>query len=98
MADNRLDPISYRDVIVNDDGTPTAFFIQQWNAQIDVNIELEPGDVLTPPAGGLEGGGSTSEGLSLSIADTAVTAATYGSATMNPCDNCQRQGPANFSH
>jgi len=95
MADDRIDPLAYAP-ISEKDGRATHFFARQWQnlvtlAQTTAKAAQDALDALASigvlesrqvNAGtGLTGGGPLSSDVTIDLADTAVTPATYGDAT-----------------
>lgn len=100
MANDPIQPLQNKIKVVNDDGTPTDFFIR-WAQQRQIDIQqgitlaqleaiLSATDII--PGTGLTGGGNISADVTLSLADTAVTPGTYGDATNSPQITIDQQG------
>jgi len=100
MANDPIQPLQNKIKVVNDDGTPTDFFIR-WAQQRQIDIQqgitlaqleaiLSATDII--PGTGLSGGGNISANVTLSLADTAVTPGTYGDATHVPQITVDQQG------
>lgn len=87
----KADPIGIWTKITEDNGSPTAFFVQQWNSQLNVNAYAFNNIVAGE---GLTGGGALADGevtLNLETLDPAPTG-TYGSATEVPVITVDKHG------
>lgn len=88
----KVDPLTHNTRIINDDGTPDAFFMQQWNLILQLvkqfttdNALLEriaavEIDTTTP----IEGGGPILSLAPIAHADSGVTPGVYGDASNVP--------------
>ena len=93
-------PFIITERITDEEGKPTPYFLQQWANQQGLNVASE--EVITSlntvegrnlTAGvGLDGGGDLSADRTFDLADTAVTAGTYGDATNSPQITIDAQG------
>lgn len=95
MADTP-DPLSSKVKIVNPDGTPTPFFIQQWQLQFSFNGEA--GSVIAVEVGGngteiLPAMRPLADGnIQLELAPSGVVAGTKGSSTHIPVIEVDAKG------
>lgn len=91
-----VDPLQRFEKMTNEDGTPSDYFIRQWQNLIELvttTVENEDGVVANAAAiealqnidliagTGLDGGGDLTADRTFDLADTAVTAGDFGSAT-----------------
>lgn len=82
----RVDQLTYNQKVVNEDGTFTPSFIANWNNLLRLvqTVATIDGNAITTTAP-ITGGGSVGGTLApISLADSGVTPATYGSASNIP--------------
>lgn len=75
MATTTIDPLNWQAPIVNQDGTPTPYFIRQWDRQNRGNAS----GITVVAGSGLAGGGAAPLGgsVTLSLGPLAAGAVTY---------------------
>lgn len=92
------DPLIFGQPIVNEDGTPTDYFLRQWGVQrlgdLTLEQEVEAIKAINLIAGvALAGGGDLSgPDRTFDLENTAVTPSTYGDATNVPQITIDQQG------
>ena len=102
-----VDPLQSLEAMVDEEGRPTEYFIQQWQALIELVTSVDGAEgsaaanaaaitalkAVTLTAGtGLEGGGDLSADRSFAIKDTAITPGTFGNATNSAKITVDQQG------